>query len=300
MNSINENILISGITFIKNGLTLGYPIKESIESIDALCDEIIVNVGFNNPECTEDDGTWDYLTKNFTGPKFKFLKSWWNPDVMSKGLILSEQTNIALEAATGKYCQYIQGDECLHEDDLELIRSEVKKLDQEKDVDGLVFKYVHFYGNTNIQKVTKKTYRQEVRLIRNGVGIKSWLDAQGFRKADDSKLLCKKINATVYHYGWARAEQVMNKKTEAFNKLYHGKDFKSEEVRYSRIWGLRPFTKSHPKVMAKWIEDNKNEIDILSLPLDFKWGDIRLMLSDSFEHISGIRLGEYKNFKLKG
>ena len=33
---------VSGFTFIKNGLSLGYPIKESIMSIEPLCDEIII------------------------------------------------------------------------------------------------------------------------------------------------------------------------------------------------------------------------------------------------------------------
>ncbi|ATH06744.1 hypothetical protein BIY24_01950 [Halobacteriovorax marinus] len=291
--------LISGITFIKNGLTLGYPIKESIESIDSLCDEIIINVGFDNPELTEDDGTWDYLTTHFKGEKYIFLKSYWDPAMTSKGLILSQQTNIALERASGKYCQYIQGDECLHENDLETIRKEVEKMESDHSYNGLVFNYIHFYGNVNVQKQTKKTYRRELRLIRNGLGIKSWLDAQGFRNKDDSKVLCKQINATVYHYGWARAEQVMQAKTRAFEKLYHGDKKKDESFNYERVWGLRPFKGEHPKVMNNWIEANKNDLDILSLPYKFNVKDIRLMLSDRFEYLTGIRLGEFKNFKLK-
>ena len=291
--------LISGVTFIKNGLTLGYPIRESIESIDPICDEIIINVGFNNPELTEDDGTWDYLTKSFSGEKYIFLKSFWDPEKTSKGLILSEQTNIALEKASGKYCQYIQGDECLHEEDLERIKTEVMLMEDDSTYDGLVFNYIHFYGNVNVQKVTKKTYRRELRLIRNGKGIKSWLDAQGFRNEDDSKVICKQIDASVYHYGWARAEQVMAEKTVAFDKLYHGEKKDTSVFSYERVWGLIPFTKTHPKVMNKWIDINKNEMDILSLPYKLNLKDFRLILSDKFEYMTGIRLGEFKNFDLK-
>ena len=291
--------LISGITFIKNGLTLGYPIKESIESIDTLCDEIIINVGFDDEALTQDDGTWDYLNKNFKGEKYIFLKSFWDPEKTSKGLILSEQTNIALEKASGKYCQYIQGDECLHEDDIELIKAEVLKMEQDKSYNGLVFNYIHFYGNVNVHKVTKKTYRRELRLIRNHLGIKSWLDAQGFRNQDDSKVVCKQIDARVYHYGWARAEQVMAKKTVAFDKLYHGEKKEAQVFSYERVWGLRPFLKTHPKVMKSWIEDNRNDLDILSLPYKLNFKDLRLILSDKFEYMTGIRLGEFKNFILK-
>ena len=37
-----------------------------------------------------------------------------------------------------------------------------------------------------------------------------------------------------------------------------------QEFQYSRVWGLRPFKGTHPKIMSKWIEDNKNEVDILN------------------------------------
>ena len=99
--------LISGFTFIKNGLSLGYPFKESIESIAPLCDEVVINVGFDDEDCEVDDGTYKYLLENFKDPKFIFLKSYWNPESLSKGLVLSEQTNIALEKISGKYGLYI-------------------------------------------------------------------------------------------------------------------------------------------------------------------------------------------------
>lgn len=290
---------ISGITFIKNGLSLGYPIKESVESILPFCDEIVINVGFDNPELTGDDGTWDYLNDHFKGPKFKFLKSWWDPAKRKNGLILSEQTNIAINAATGKYIQYIQGDEALHEQDYQTILAKVKELDNRPDIDGLVFKYCHFYGNVNIEKFSKNIYKREVRLIRNHKGILSWKDAQGFRHADESKLKCLSVDATVYHYGWARKESIMSKKIQTFEKLYHGENHQSKDFGYKRFWGLRPFTGTHPQVMANWIRENKNDIDIMSLPLELTSKDIRLILADTIEKYTGKRIGEYKNFILR-
>ncbi len=289
---------VSGFTFIKNGLSLGYPFAEAIESIAPLCDEVVINVGFEDQECTKDDGTYEFLKKKFPEEKYKFLKSFWNPEVQKQGLILSEQTNIALDAITGDYGIYIQGDECLHEKDYAVIREGLNRLELNKNANGIVFNYHHFYGNTNIVKVTKKTYRHEIRLVRNKVGIKSWLDAQGFRNQDDSKIKCIKIDANIYHYGWARQEQVMSKKTEAFTKLYHGKDHQSEEFHYSRIWGLRAFNGTHPTVMSHWIKENTNDIDILSLPLDLYLKDARVILSDFIEYLTNIRIGEYKNFIL--
>ena len=48
---------ISGFTFIKNGLTLGYPILESVQSIDPICDEVVINVGYDDPNLEKDDGS---------------------------------------------------------------------------------------------------------------------------------------------------------------------------------------------------------------------------------------------------
>lgn len=290
---------ISGITFIKNGLSLGYPIKESIESIMSISDEVIINVGFDQEDLTNDDGTWEYLNDHFKGSKFKFLKSWWNPAKRKNGLILSEQTNIAMKEATGKYIQYIQGDEALHENDLQKIIDKLKTLDTQEDIDGLVYNYCHFYGNVNIEKFSKNIYKREVRLIRNHKNVKSWKDAQGFRHLDESKLNCLSLDATVYHYGWARKETIMSKKIQTFEKLYHGEDHQTKDFGYKRFWGLRPFTKTHPKVMEKWIAEHRNEIDIMSLPLELNSKDIRLILADTIEQMTGHRVGEYKNFNLK-
>ena len=88
---------ISGFTFIKNGLTLGYPIKESIESIDPICDEVVVNVGYDDPECQKDDGTYDYLRDHFKGDRYVFLKNQWDPTERSNGTVLATQTNLALQ-----------------------------------------------------------------------------------------------------------------------------------------------------------------------------------------------------------
>lgn len=289
--------LISGFTFIKNGLTLGYPIRESIESIEPLCDEVIINVGFDDPELTSDDGTYEYLRQYFTHPKFKFLKNWWDPKLTQGGKILSQQTNLALQACTGKYCQYIQGDEALHEDDYAMIHDQVLELEKRPDIDGLIYHYNHFYGNVDFVKFTRSIYRREVRLIRNNRGLRSWLDAQGFRFEDGSKMKALLTNARVFHYGWARSEQIMDKKIKSFSKLYHGDDHQSDDFRYCREWGLKKYRGTHPLVMNNWIAQNRNEINFEKLPMTFTFPVIGLVFSDIIEKVTNYRLGEFKNYK---
>ena len=77
----------------------------------------------------------------------------------------------------------------------------VSCLNQNPPLDGLVYNYFHFYGNIDIIRRTRKVYRREIRLIRNGKNIISWLDAQGFRYADAGKIPCAQIAAAIYHYG---------------------------------------------------------------------------------------------------
>lgn len=292
---------ISGFTFIKNGLTLGYPILESILSIEPICDEVIINVGFDDKNLEQDDGTYAYLTGYLKDPKFKFIKSWWDPSITRDGLILSQQTNIALSKCSGDYCQYIQGDECVHEDDLSAIVAGVEEMEKNKSIDGLIFNYLHFYGNVDTYKYTRNLYRREVRLIRNNKGIKSWLDAQGFRHADDTKIKARLISARIFHYGWARAKQVMSKKVKVFDTFYHGVDHNRQdgkkEFDYERNWGLKKFKQTHPQVMKDWILKNKNPIDLMSLPLTLDWNVPGLIFTDSIEALTGYRLGEYKNYK---
>ena len=232
--------MISGFTFIKNGLSLGYPFLESAKSISPLCGEIVINVGFEDPECTKDDGTYEFLRDNLNESKYKFIKSWWDPKICSGGEILSQQTNIALQHCKGSTCQYIQGDETVHEQDLENIEKGHKELNDRDDLFGLIFKYIHFYGNTNSIKYTRSIYRREVRAIKNNSNIMSWKDAQGFRFENHKKIPAKLIDASIYHYGWARAEEVMKKKAQSFDKLYHGADYKNDvEFEYSRFWGVK-------------------------------------------------------------
>jgi len=291
---------ISGFTFIKNGLTLGYPILESTLSIAPICDEVIINVGFEDQECTKDDGTYAYLTSHLTDPKYKFIKSWWDPEIRKSGLILSQQTNIALDACTGDYCQYIQGDECVHEEDLKYILDGIDQMESDSKIQGLIFNYIHLFGNVDTYKFTRSFYRREVRLIRNHIGLRSYLDAQGFRFADGSKMKARLIKARIFHYGWARSQKVMQAKLNAFNRLYNPNYVApKEDFTYKREWGLRKFTNTHPKIMQKWIDDNRDPLDLMTLPLSYT--SFRricsLAVCDFIEKLTNYRIGEFKNYK---
>ena len=291
---------VSGLTFIKNGLTLGYPFAEAIESIDPICDEIIINVGFDDPECLKDDGTLKLIESKFKGPKYKIIKNYWDPEISKNGEILSQQTNLALKECQGDICQYIQGDEAIHQEDYHAIRNGFEKLHSREDLHGLIFKYIHFYGNTNVYRYTRTVYRREVRTIKNGANIISWKDAQGFRFSNHKKINAALIDASIYHYGWTRQQDVMDKKMKLFSKLYHGQDHELQnDFKYRRIWGLKAFKGSPPQTHKKWVDDNTHPTDLLALKPSYRLRDWDIIVSDFIEWLTGYRIGEYKNYRLK-
>ena len=111
---------ISGFTFIRNGLALGYPFVPAIQSLLPLCDEIIVNV----PRSTDDTLA---AVRKIGDPKIRIIESEWDEALRTAGLAMSHHTNIALRECTGDWCVYIQGDEVLHEETLPLMRAAMER-----------------------------------------------------------------------------------------------------------------------------------------------------------------------------
>src|SRR4030095_2875457 len=215
---------ISGFTFIRNGIKLQYPFIESIRSMLPLCDEIIVAVGSSN------DGTRNAIEELNSG-KIRIIDTTWDESLRTGGKILAQQPNIAFDAITGDWGLYLQGDEVIHEKDIPIIKQAAEKyLDDEK-TDALLFPYYHFYGNYDYiaKPNTRGTYPYEVRMVRNNKLIRSFLDAQGFRKfsstdalargATPARLNVKKIDAHIYHYGKVRGPREELERSKDFHRL---------------------------------------------------------------------------------
>lgn len=209
-------MLLSGFTFIRNAKKYDFPIKECIESMLAVVDELIINVG------KSDDGTEEFIA-SLESPKIKIINSVWDDSKTDRGLVLSEQTNIALDACSGKWALYLQADEALDEREHALIRAAVEAEDREPSpVDGFRFRYLHFYGGYTLVQRPWNWYPAEIRVIRVASGARSYGDAQTFRLADDRELRTKLLDAHVFHYGHAREPEKMAQKIRYFHRFWHG------------------------------------------------------------------------------
>ena len=300
--------MISGFTLVRNGTQFGYPYLESLRSLLPLVDELVINVGVG------DDDTWITLQKfaEHEGQgKVRLFESEWplnDPEKRKGGLILSEQTNLALDRCKGDWCVYLQADEILHEADYPALLSAFATYADDSAVEGLLFDYVHFYGSFDVIQHSRSAYRREVRVVKKSAGARSVGDAQSFRKNDGSKLKVVRAGASIHHYGWVRPPEVMKEKTVFMDQLYHGKQAEAspaqtaphsgDNYRYKKIWGLRPFRGVHPQVMQKRISEKKWNWNLKDSPLEWKWSDSKKVVLDTLERITGYRFFEYRSYRL--
>jgi hypothetical protein len=245
---------VSGFTFIRNAIKYQYPIAEALQSILPLCDEVIVAVGDSEDETRE-------LVASIDPQKIRIIDTVWDQTMREGGRVLAAETNKALQAvsADNDWCVYIQGDEVVHEDGYDEINAAMRQWKDDKNVDGLLFNYRHFYGSFDYVGLASRWYRKEIRIVKNNKHIYSYKDAQGFRKGNNQKLRVKPLQAYIHHYGWVREPEVMYAKQSNFSVLYEGPESHlgkvfTGSVDYSNIDALEKFTGKHPAVMQTRIK----------------------------------------------
>lgn len=202
---------VSGFSFVRNAIQFGYPVAESLRSLAPLVDELVVAVG------KSDDDTLG-LVRSLDIPQLRIVETVWDDTLRTGGHVLAQQTNLALSHCRHPWAFYLQADEVLHENDYGRIRGAIDRWWDVADVDALRFRFVHFEGT--YAYVNKVRYRSQCRIIRNNRTIESVGDAAGFGRTDGGRLRIRPSGAAIYHYGWARAPEVMRRKTLAFDTLW--------------------------------------------------------------------------------
>ncbi len=258
---------ISGFTMAKNADKLYYPVKQAIMSILPVVDEFIVALG----DCDKDDNTRKEI-ESINDQKVKIIDTVWDIENYPRGMENAHQTDIAKSHCSGDWLFYLQADEVIHEKYLPLIKSRCGQLADDKEVEGLLFKYKHLWGDYWHYHNSHGWYKKEIRIVRNNPEIHSWESAQSFRRIpgfdglnyrqqqNTYKLKVAEIDAYVYHYGWVRPPKLMKNKTKALATIHKGKDKVAEMDKnkkfnfdYGPLNMLPAFKGSHPEVMEEWI-----------------------------------------------
>jgi hypothetical protein len=286
---------VSGFSFVRNAVDLAYPVVEAITSILPVCDEFVIAAGDSS------DGTTELL-RSIDSPKIRIIETTWDPALFVRGEIFAQQTDVALAACTGDWAFYIQGDEVVHERYLPLIEARMRRHIGDPLVEGLLFDYVHFFGDYAHVQTSHSWYGREIRVVRTKIGVSSWHDAQGFR-IERRKLRVAHSDGAIYHYGWVRPPDPMRRKARAFRSAYGERDeppppSSPEPYRYGRMWGVRRFEGTHPEVMRARI-DGHRWTATPSEPVGHKHDRVRVQMLTYLEnYVLKRRIGERRNYIL--
>jgi hypothetical protein len=286
--------MLSAFTLVRNAIKLDFPIVPAIRSVLEVCDEVVVNVG------KSEDDTRD-LVASVHDPRVRILDSVW--DFTKQNEMLSHETLKAMTACRGGWGIYIQADEVLHEDGARLLKEKVAEWDADERVEGLLVRYLHFYGGFDRIATNRRWYRREVRCIRLGKDIRPYQGAQGFRVGPEyRKIRARPTEAVMFHYGWARPARAIKEKLEISKTIYPWSKERSarEQQRGYLEWLplLKRFTGSHPRVAQDWVRERMVDPERRIGPWQFKAEHLRFYASDWIEGVTGARLFEFRNYEI--
>ncbi len=287
---------ISGFTIIRNAIINDYPAVAAITSILPVVDEMIVAVG------ESDDDTLG-LIKSIQSDKIRIVETKWDLTQLPGGRVMALETDKAFQhiAADSDWGFYIQCDEVVHEKYHATIREACEQYLNDRRVLGLVFGYLHFYGTYDYVGDSRRWYNREIRIIRNDKRIHSFKDAQGFRMGEKERLPCKLIDAMVYHYGWVKSPELMDRKLRTLSKNWMGKSMKAaldgrqSVFNFDDFDSLAKFAGTHPLVMQQRIADKNWQVDI---DITQKRFSMKKRFMYWLEKLTGKRFFAFRNYRI--
>lgn len=242
---------VSGFTFLRNGVVLGYPFIESLRSLLSVCDEVVVAVGQS-----QDDTLARVLAIN--DPRIRVIETVWNEAMQDRGYVYAQQKMTAQFSCTGDWAFYLEGDEVIHEDDAPRIRAALERHLNRPEVEALAFDYHHFYGSPDMVASSPAWYRKAVRVIRNTVRNYS-PDGLFFVVMDHNRRgrypRAALAGVPIYHYGHVRKSAAMQEKINQVSRYWQ---HTPKQHDYGSIdpQTVVPFRGSHPAVVSTWLAEN--------------------------------------------
>lgn len=294
---------VCGFSFVRNALENDYPVVEAVKSILPLCDEFQLVVADST------DGTLDFLRGELDDVRVVISEAAWDESLRTGGRILARLTDVALERCAGDWGLYVQADEAVHERYHPAIRACMEHHLADADVQGLLFRFRHFYGGYGTIHTGRQWYRREVRAIRLGIAarrsLKSWGDAMGFRFPDGKKpRVVWASDAEVFHYGWARPEESFRVKQRNFTRLYvddnaelDGRLTPFGETVYKNSRYIVPFAGTHPAPMSARVAASQTR-GLSPLFTGPYTDSLSRRALEWLERRLGVRFGEPRNFLL--
>ena len=285
-------VKVSGFTIVRNAIKLDFPVEASIRSILPLCDEVVVNVGRSEDETLE-------LVRSIGDPKIRILETEW--DMARRNTVLGHETHRAMQACLHPWGVYIQADEVLHERGVDELSGTIQAVHDDARIEGLLVRYIHFYGGFDTVATHRRWYRREVRVVRlaRELDIRPYQGAQGFRVGPEHrKIRARLTTAQMFHYGWARPAQALREKRDLGRTMYPWRNADASLPLLAWMPGLQRFRGTHPAVAQQWIEARKVDPDRVIAPKSFRWRFVRYYISTLIERLTGVRVFEFRNYEI--
>lgn len=238
---------VSGFTFLRNAVVNGYPFEESIRSILPIVDEFICVVGES-----QDDTRARVVA--IDDPKIRVIDSRWNESMQDRGFVYGQQKMMAQYNCSGDWAFYLEGDEVLHEAEIDRIRETMQDNLSDTEVEALYFDFFHFYGTPD--QVGIAGYRRAPRIIRNSIRTIApdglyWVVMDRNKRGRYPK--AKHASGSIYHYGHCRSVSRMSEKLRQVGKYWGSSHDEFQGYGNIDVSELRPFEGTHPHVIRDWI-----------------------------------------------
>ena len=259
---MGSDVLVSGLTIVRNGQRLDYPFLEVIRSALSICDEFIAVVG------QSDDDTLEQI-RAIDDPRLRIVETVWSEKVRPRKCLLAQQTNIGLHLCQGDWCVYVQANEVLHERSYGILRELMEKYRNDERVEAMLLERLTFWADYQHYITTYPSrFKFTPRIVRPHIGMYSIRDAMGFAVFDRFSTRGRYPRAIdtgedIYRYGFVRS---CEKQAEKLHDAVHHQE-KDRPVRkdyYLRTYPrpfIRRFTGTHPGVMRERVANFPEQYD---------------------------------------
>jgi len=243
---------LGGFLFIKDAIKYDYCIKETIESLLGVCDQVAVL------DAGSEDGT-RLLLHDLNDPKLivQFLidNEWEEQKGSGK---LSYFQNMAAEMLTTDYQFLCQADEIVHEDSYASIREAI-----ETGGNGFMCTRINLWGDPyhelNVPLSQMPCSPQVIRISKRG--YTTYDDGENIAAMASFQFV---KNIRIYHMGFVRKREVMkdkiiNMQTGVFEMSDYDEKLKGMNIFNPYAWfsgeDLKLISEPLPKVIQKWAAD---------------------------------------------
>ncbi len=246
-----SDILVSGLTIIRNGVRLNYPFIEAIRSALPICDEYVVVAG------DSDDETLEHLAM-LDDDRVRVIHTEWSPLVNPRKYLLAQQTNIGLGFCRGRWCLYLQGNEILHEKALPGLRSLMETHADNGLIEAMLVERLTFWSDyEHYVAAYPRRFKYTARIIRPNIGTYSIRDGMSFAVFDDFSTRGRypkaiDTGADLYRYDYVHSvEQQARKFADAVHRS--GTSVQADADYYYQHYPrqfIARFEGTHPAVMS--------------------------------------------------